>query len=128
IFGAIFIGLIYQYYYGGGDTFNFFTHAKVINSALGDSLMTWWKLVWHIPERTDGQYYPYMVRLWWYNDLSSYSVASVAAIIGLVTFTSYLPTAVLFAAISFTGVWALFRSFASIYPKLTMPIAIATLF
>ena len=24
IFGAIFIGMLYQYYYGGGDTFNYY--------------------------------------------------------------------------------------------------------
>jgi len=26
-FGAIFIALIFQYYYGGGDTYNYFTYA-----------------------------------------------------------------------------------------------------
>lgn len=37
IFGAIGIGLIYQYYYGGGDTFNYFYHAQIINSSFGES-------------------------------------------------------------------------------------------
>jgi hypothetical protein len=128
IFGAIFIGMIYQYYYGGGDTFNFFAHTKVINSAWDESVVKWWNLVWHIPERTDGNYYQYMIRLWWYDDLSSYAVSAFAAVLGLFTFTTYLPTAVLFAAISFTGVWALFRSFANLYPKFVKPVAIATLF
>lgn len=128
IFGAIFIGLVYQYYYHGGDTFNFFIHAKVINSAMDESAVKWWNLVWHIPKRTDGAYYQYMVQLWWYKDVASYTVASVAAILGLITFTTYLPVCVLFAAPSFTGVWALFRSFASLYPKLLRPVAIATLF
>src|SRR5690606_24920705 len=44
------------------------------------------------------------------------------------TFNTYLPTAVLFAYLSFTGVWALFRTFAPMYPKLHRPIAICILF
>src|SRR5436309_338124 len=38
--GVIFIALIYQYYYGGGDTFNYFDHCKIINSSLSDSFGT----------------------------------------------------------------------------------------
>src|SRR6478752_561429 len=31
IFGAVFIGLIYAYYYGGGDTYYFFNQSQVLN-------------------------------------------------------------------------------------------------
>ena len=34
VFGAIFIGLIYGYYYGGGDTYYYFNQAQVLNSIL----------------------------------------------------------------------------------------------
>ncbi|MDB5195972.1 MAG: hypothetical protein JWP88_342, partial [Flaviaesturariibacter sp.] len=37
--GAIFIGLVYTYYYKGGDTYAYHFHATVINSA--DSISTW---------------------------------------------------------------------------------------
>ncbi len=37
IAGAIFIGLVYEYYYRGGDTMNYFYHARVINSSFTDS-------------------------------------------------------------------------------------------
>src|SRR6185437_6154591 len=39
--GAIFISMIYQYYYSGGDTANYYYHASVINSALNDSFTKW---------------------------------------------------------------------------------------
>ena len=61
-------------------------------------------------------------------DPASYTVCSITAFFGIFTYNTYLPTAVLFACISFTGIWALFRTFASLYPHLTRPIAIATLF
>ncbi len=31
--GAISLGLIYQFYYGGGDTFNYYYHVKIVISA-----------------------------------------------------------------------------------------------
>lgn len=126
--GAIFIGLIYQYYYGGGDTFNYFFHAKVINSAADESLGKWFNLLFHIPDWRDGQYYNYISRMYWYTDISSYSVAAIAAFVCSLTLNTYLPAAVLFAFISFSGIWALFRTFAHLYPKLTKEVALAVLF
>lgn len=128
VFGAIFIGLIYQYYYGGGDTFNFFKHAKIINSAFNESGWKWLNLLLHIPRLSDGNYYEYISRLPWYTDTSSYTIASIAAFFGIFTFNTYLPATVLFAALSFTGVWALFRTFAAKYPAYIQPVAIAILF
>jgi hypothetical protein len=128
LFGAIFIGLVYAYYYKGGDTFNFFNHAKVINSAFDDSFTKWFNLILHIPSAYDGAYYNYISQMEWYSDPASYTVAAVAAFLGVFTLNTFLPTAALFAALSFTGVWALFRTFASMYPHLIRPIAIATLF
>lgn len=128
IFGAIFIGLIYQYYYGGGDTFNFYHHAKIINSSFSDSPVKWFNLLLTRPDETTIGYYNYISQMFWYEDKSSYFVSSVTAVLSFITGGTYLPAAVLFAAISFTGGWALFRAFASIYPKLTKQVAIATLF
>jgi hypothetical protein len=128
IFGAIFIGLIYAYYYRGGDTFNYFNQAVVINSALDESFIKWVNLLFHVPSAFDNNYYAYTSQIPWYSDPSSYTVCSIAAFLGVLTFNTYLPTSILFAFISFTGLWALFRTFASIYPHLTRPIAIAILF
>jgi hypothetical protein len=128
IFGAIFIGLIYAYYYKGGDTFNYFFHSQVINSALDESVDKWFNLLFQIPEPTNGEYYEYITKMEWYRDPSTYSVASLTAFLSVFTFNNYLLTAVLFAVISFTGVWALFRTFASLYPNLLRAIAISVLF
>lgn len=128
IISAIFIGLFYEYYYGGGDTFNFFYHAKVINSSFSESPETWFNLLFHTKETASIEYYKYTDLLQWFYDPSSYFVCCIAAAIGLVFGTTYLPTAVMFAVLAFTGLWALFRTFAAFYPKLIRPVAIATLF
>ena len=128
IFGAIFIGLIYGYYYKGGDTFYYFNQAQVLNSAFDESFEKWVNLLLHIPSINDGNYYDYTSRIEWYNDPSAYTVVSITAFLSVFTLNTYLPTAVLFAFISFTGVWALFKAFTSLYPSLVRQIAIAILF
>lgn len=126
--GAIFIGMLYQYYYGGGDTFNFFEHTRVINTAFSKDFTAWLKLVTHQPVADNPDIYEYRTRLWWYNDTASYTVAAIGAVFGLLSGTAYLPIAVCFAYLSFTGVWAMFRTFASLYPTLHKQMAVAFLF
>ncbi|HEX6335265.1 MAG TPA: hypothetical protein VFZ78_13620 [Flavisolibacter sp.] len=126
--GAIFIALVYAYYYRGGDTFNFFNHSRIINSALDDSINTWFKLLFRFPVEGNRELYPYAMQMEWYNDPTSYTVASIGAVFGLFNGTTYLPTALLFAFFSYTGIWAMFRIFYNIYPKLHKELAIAFLF
>jgi hypothetical protein len=126
--GAIFIALVYQFYYGGGDTFNFFRHSQVINSALGDSISNWLDLLFRKSPDLNPQLYKYTSQLEWYNDRSSYMVATIGAIFGLFNGTSYIPIALLFAYFSFTGIWAMYRTFVNLYPILYKELAIAFLF
>ena len=128
IIGAIFIGMVYYYYYTEGDTIDYFHHGQVINSAINESFGKWINLLFHIPDRSNGEYYAYFSQLHFYKDPPSYMVGTVSALLNLFTLNSYLPTAVLFAAISFTGIWALFRTFASLLPQLLRPVALAILF
>jgi hypothetical protein len=126
--GAIFIALIYQYYYGGGDTNNFFYHARVINSSINNSWGTWYSLMTHKTALEDPKAYSYISQMWWYDENSSYTVARIAAFFGLFCGTAYLPIALMFAYISFTGMWAMYKTFVSIYPKITKELAFAFLF
>jgi len=128
VFGAIFIGLTYQFHYGGGDTYHFFHFAGVINSSFTASPYKWLNLVFHIPSWYDGDYYEWVSQIHWYDAVQNYAVSSVAAVLGIFAFNTYLPTAVLFAVMSFTGIWAMFRTFATQYPTLVKHLAIAILF
>ncbi len=126
--GAIFIALVYQFYYGGGDTFNFYRHSQVINSALDDSISNWIDLLFRKSPDLNPQLYKYTSQLEWYNDRSSYLVAVIGAVFGLFNGTSYLPISLLFAYFTFTGVWAMYRTFVNLYPQLHKELAIAFLF
>ena len=122
--GAIGLGLIYQFYYGGGDTFNYFYHAKIISSAFDKSFATGWKLLLdgggdNIPETA-----PYVVQMFWHQAGSTeYLVSRIAAIFGLFCFNNYTVISLFFAAISFSGIWAMYITFAKIRPHVYKQLA-----
>lgn len=128
IVGSILIGMIYQYYYGGGDTEGYFYHAFIINKSFSESFNKWLNLILHIPAWYDGDYSAYISRMIWYTTGAEYTVSSIAAFLGIFTMTTYLPIAALFAALSYTGIWALFRTFAIKYPEYTRYVAWCCLF
>jgi hypothetical protein len=126
--GCIFISLVYQFYYGGGDTSEYFRHIKIINSSINDSFSTWFKLLTHQSEIKNPQLYAYTRQMEWYNDPPSYYVAVIGAIFGILNGTNYMGIAMLMAFFSFTGTWAMYRTFVNIYPRLYKELAIAFLF
>ena len=127
--GAIFIALIYEFYYGGGgDSFNFFKHSQTINSSLDHSVATWWQLILRKPAENDPVLYEYAGQMEWYVDPASYTVARLGAFIGLLCGTTYIPIALIFAYIAFTGIWAMYVTFVNVYPRLYKQLAIAFLF
>lgn len=126
--GAVFIALIYQFYYNGGDTFNYFYHSQIINSSLDSSFSTWVNLILHKSPDVDPGMYQYTSQMYWYSDPSAYNVAAIGAVMGLLNGTTYIPIALLFAFISYTGIWAMFETFTKIYPEKHQPLAYAFLF
>jgi len=128
IAGAIFIGMLYQYYYSGGDTANYFLQGRVVNSAFSDSPGVWLKLLLHIPNWYDHDYIQYTSQMPWYEQSNTYTIVAISAFLGVFSFNSFLVISVLFATISFTGIWALFRTFARQYPNLLRQIAVACIF
>jgi len=129
IIGAILLGIIYQYYYKGGDTLNYWHQTQVINSSMDESFGTWFRLVSTQAEIYDVDVYKYTTQIYWYGAKSpEYIISVIGALLGLFTMTTYLPTAVLFAALSFIGIWKMAVVFTKLYPRLTKQMAFAILF
>ncbi|MFN0118103.1 MAG: hypothetical protein ACKVQC_07430 [Elusimicrobiota bacterium] len=128
IFGALMLGLIYQFYYGGGDTFNFHTHgSRHIWEAFFDSPEKWFELMTTLGSN-DPSVYKYTSQIPFFRDQSSYMVIRVAAFFDLFTVSAYSATACLFARVSFVGGWMFFLTFYRRYPQLHRQIAFAALF
>jgi len=128
ICGAIFIGLVYNYHYSGGDTFNFFYHSQVINSTFFEAPDTWFRLITHSADHNNAVDQVAISSMYWYDDSSAYPVCCLGALIGMFCFTTYLCINAIVACITFIGMWLMFITFAEQYPKLLKPVAIAILF
>lgn len=128
LFGAIAVGFIYQFYYGGGDTFNFHTHgslhiwdALLERPAQGIKLLT----------ASGGDHFEafqYSSKIWYYRDPAGYLVVKITALFDLLTYGTYSATACLFAVLSFTGSWLLFSTFYRKYPGIHFYLALSILF
>ena len=128
IIGAIAIGLLYQFYYGGGDTFVFHTFgSRIIWEAFTDSPLVGLKLIFADRSSQEG-IYAYSSKIEFFRDTQSYNVVRISALFDLITFSTYSATAVLFSVFSFTGMWMFFLTFYKQHPKLHRGLALAALF
>lgn len=128
MFGAIALGLIYHFYYQGGDTFNYHTHgSRIIYEAFIDSSWSGLKLIFGT-DRFDPTLWEYTRSIWYIRDAQSFFIIRMAAIIDLFTFSSYLGTALIFSVLSFIGGWMLFQTFYIIRPLSHRWAAISCLF
>jgi hypothetical protein len=128
IIGALAVGFLYQFYYGGGDTFNFHTHgSRIIWEAFTDDPGKGIRLLFGA-NSTEAGLYKYTSNIWYYKDTQSFFIVRIAAFFDLVTFSSYSATAILFAVLSFVGAWLLFLTFYKIVPELHRWSALSCLF
>ncbi|KAA9332283.1 hypothetical protein F0P96_12445 [Hymenobacter busanensis] len=126
--GALSLGLIYQFYYGGGDTFNYFNESKEINKAFFDSPSVAFKLLLASDGEFDGSMAKYAGQMHWFNSETEYFIVKVSGFLGLFCFHTYSVIALMFALLSFSGVWALYNTFLRLYPRLYKELAIAVFF
>jgi len=126
--GAIALGIIYQFYYGGGDTFNYHHHIKIYYDAFGQDFGLGLKLF-----LANGQPIPELARytsqmFWWQPNSTELFVVRVAVPLAFLCFNTYTVIALSFAFISFCGIWAMYITFLRIYPAAYKQLAIAIFF
>ncbi|MCB0489363.1 MAG: hypothetical protein R2820_08800 [Cyclobacteriaceae bacterium] len=128
IVGAILVGFIYQFYYSGGDTFNFHTFgSRIIWNAFVDSPEKGFRLLFSNGVHS-GDLFEYSSQILFYRDWSSFLIVRLATLFDLFTFSTYTATAAMFAMLSFAGMWMFYLTFYRMFPTLHYPLAIACLF
>ena len=129
IFCALALGALYQFYYGGGDTFNYHTWgSRYVWEAFMDSPSKGLQLLFGSANEHVGSTFKYSSQILFFSDPGSYFIVRIATFFDLLTFSSYSSTALLFAVFSFSGMWAFFLTFYKIYPHLHKWMALAILF
>ena len=127
VFGAIAVGMIYTYYYGGGDTILY--NQMAVSESFFESPYIFFKIVFN-----DIQYDPDTYEYLRYNifytkdDNPTYLITRITTFLSLFTFKTYTINAICFATFAFLGSWQLFRVFSDVYPKLINRAALAVFF
>ncbi|MEP4134654.1 MAG: hypothetical protein ABJL71_08515, partial [Cyclobacteriaceae bacterium] len=116
LLGAISLGLIYQFYYDGGDTFNYFLHGSrwIWNAFQDDPLLGLSMLLEQGGERVY-ETVEYSQYIWYYKSKSSFFIVRLTAFFDLFTFHTYSATTLFFAIFSFSGSWMLFDKLSFTY-------------
>lgn len=127
--GAVALGLVFQFYYEGGDTFTFHTHgSRWIWKACMEEPGVGFNIFFSQAGKGYSEFYKYVSHIWMYRDEASWFIIRIAAFFDLFTFGTYSATALFFASFAFSGGWALFTSFYKLFPSYHKAIAIAVLF
>ena len=131
IFGGIVFGLIYMYYYKGGDTFSYYESALAMKNLLFHSPLSWLqnefgrgnaaKMSLFTPQTG----YPL---LYMYRSPQTFTVIKVVNLVIIPAFNSYLLATVIMAWVCYFGIWRMFKVFAKHYPNIEKELAIAILF
>jgi len=126
---AILTALLYTYYYGYGDTFEYYKGGEVIKTALLNSdFGVAWELMFGNYNNYSSEATRYMGDIWQFNNTSNRFVMCISAIFSLLTFSSFISISLFFTFFSSIGSWLIFLTFYSMNKTLAKPFSYAVLF
>jgi len=129
VFGAIALGLVYFFYYTGGDTTNYFQTSSAYANLMFTDIDDFW-IGWL--GNGKGYYFQFNESTGFpvYTPRDHHSFFVVRLLIPIVTLGchTYFSTAVLVACITYGGLWKLYQTFLLEFPNLKREFAIACLF
>lgn len=114
MFGALASGLVYQYYYRGGDTMEFYTSASYIyglfwSKPLDGLHMMSATPVWTYPELSQYDYVPFIY------DATTWTIVRITSFVNLFSFDSYPVISIYFSIFSLYCSWKFFSLLADLY-------------
>ncbi|GAL83791.1 hypothetical protein MYP_1019 [Sporocytophaga myxococcoides] len=128
LIGAIFLGLIYQFYYNGGDTANYFNDISVIYNSFFKDPSIALKLITYNNTEYKPELYPYLSNMIFAKDAPSYFVVRLGAILALFSFGTYTIISLGFAILSFISIWLFYTASTKLFPDLKKEFAISIFF
>jgi len=128
LLGALFYCCIYVFYYGRGDTIAYHEHSILLSNLLINEPDIGWQILFQEANTLRVQTLEYTQQLRFFAAETNFTVVRIAAVLNLLCFNSFWVVTVLFAAISFSGLWTMYRVFIDIYPKLEREMAFAVFF
>lgn len=132
LFGVTFFAFIYQFYYRGGDTMGFYAWSSKFIDFLFKDFSSAIQFLFTNDIKVFNQFkynhyasgYGYLLKF----ETREVSFIKISSFINIFAFNSYLSTSYVFAWISFTGNWLMYKVFIHYYPKIKERLAYAVLF
>jgi hypothetical protein len=129
IFGAVSVCLMYQFYYTGGDTVNYYQTARVLSNMLFKNINVFGDVMMgNTSSKNYGEFNLITGYPTYWKDTKAFFVSRLISPLCLLAFQSYVITSILLAWICYSGAWRLFLLFNEHFPKLQKQLAISILF
>lgn len=128
LLGAIGIGVLYKFYYGFGDTLTYYNAGLALAEVFWQNPLLYFRGLFAEHETFQGLLPKIASEQWYLAIDSTLPISKICSVFYLLSFGSYFSMAMMFAVLSYTGVWALFKLFIWLYPHLSKEMAIACLF
>lgn len=127
--GCIMLSFLYNFYYGYGDTFGYFTGAQETWNAFVSHPKLAWEIIFSSAQDYSSEVQQIAGEMA-YTGFSASSVAmlKISSVVGLLSFGTYLPIAILYSLLSFWGTWMIYVVFTKLYPHLYKQLAVGILF
>ena len=127
--GAIMFGLIYEFYYHGGDTSGYFAESHRVYEIFGRNFSEGWQLMTTAVGDSSPATLKYGGMFTWFTHAPTEDfVVRLCVVMAMLSFGTYSVMALFFAVLSFSGMWAMYITFIKLRPQLYEKLALAVLF
>jgi hypothetical protein len=131
LFGATAFVLIYIFYYGGGDTINYFKSTVALSNLFFEDFDAAFSILTGDLSPKNYSKFNYNTgypSYYMWKDPATFTVVRYALFFLFLGGKSIFTTSFFTACFSYIGIWKLFQLFVKIYPKYIQPLSIAILF
>lgn len=128
LLGAVLTALMYQYYYGYGDTFFYYFGANDIYNALIGNINAAIEMLLVDSNDWSPQTYDAITYRRFFSSPTEATVIRISGLVSPLGLGTYLGISFVLTIFSFLGCWAIYRVFYDLYPHLHKPLAYAILF
>jgi hypothetical protein len=116
VFGALASGLVYQYYYGGGDTMDFYTSGSFVGGLCFENFGDFIGMLNPTPILSDPSLSKYDF-LDFVSDPSTWAIVRVISVLDVFALDSYPVISLYFSIFSLYASWKFFSLICQLYPQ-----------
>ena len=118
--GAVALAFIYVFYYGGGDTQNYFLGAKTLSNSFFTEPYNYFRLLLLDNNEISSDLTHITRNIAYRRAPEEWFMVRITSVLNLFSFNRYLISSILISLIAFYGGWKMFKSFIYFFPKNTI--------